>query len=259
MQTLPIINFFFLCFGLLVGSFLNVVIYRVPRGLSVVSPRSSCPECSHMISWYENIPVISYLFLRGKCSECKSKISVKYPLIELAIGVISFMLAPKFLTPQSLFHFSFYFSIACVFICHFLIDIEHYILPDKLNLYLLSVTLPYVFIFYPFNHWLLGGAIGFLGPFIVTYLFYKLRGQIGLGGGDIKLFGILGLILGPVGILKTVFFSCLLGSIIGIGLIALKKMKRDSPLAFGPYILIAATLQIFFPKIVEMFDPFIRH
>lgn len=249
----------FVCFGLLVGSFLNVVIHRLPLEKSVVSPRSSCPKCSHMITWYENLPIVSYLFLRGKCSECKTKISIRYPLIELLVGFMAFFLIPSQISSMSLLHFSFYFSISCVFLCHFIIDIEYQILPDKLNIYLLLVTLPYVVFFYPVNHWLIGGLVGFCGPFIVTYLFYKLRGQIGLGGGDIKLFGILGLILGPLGILKTVFFSCLLGSIIGIALIMTKKMKRDTPLAFGPFILIAASLQIFFPKVLELIDPFLNH
>lgn len=259
METTLIYQIFFVCFGMLIGSFLNVVIYRLPRELSVVAPRSSCPKCSHMITWYENIPVVSYLFLQGKCKKCSIKISKKYPLIEILIGCIAYLLTPKSLTIESLVHFSFYFSLCCVFICHFFIDIEHHILPDKLNIYLLFITLPYVFINFPLGRWLLGGLVGFGGPFVVTYLFYKLRGQIGLGGGDIKLFGILGLLLGPVDILKTVFFSCLLGSIIGVALIASKQMKKDSPLAFGPYILIAASLQIFFPKVLELIDPFIRH
>lgn len=253
-----LILIFFTIFGLLVGSFLNVVIYRIPRELSIVTPRSSCPKCKHMIKWYENIPVISYLFLRGKCIECGERISIRYPLVELLIGLIAFLLAPKYLTPQILFQFIFYFSIACVFVCHFLIDIEFQILPDKLNLYLLLIVLPYAFLTFPLAYWIVGGMVGFAGPFIVTYLFYKLRGVIGLGGGDIKLFGILGIILGPIGVVKTIFFSCFIGSIIGLILIFSKRLSRDTPFAFGPFILIAAGLQIFFPHLLEQFDPFLR-
>lgn len=253
-----LVNIFFIAFGLLIGSFLNVVIYRIPREQSVVKPRSTCPSCGHKISWYENIPVISYLILKGGCRECRTKISIRYPLIEILIGLIAFWLIPKDLTYTNLIHFIFYFSIACIFVCHFLIDLEFQILPDKINLYFLAITLPYVFFFYPLPHWLIGGIVGFMGPFLVTYLFYKLRGQIGLGGGDIKIFGILGLILGPAGILKTIFFSCMLGSIVGILLILSKRMGKDTPLAFGPYILIAAAIQIYFPDLVEQIDPFIR-
>lgn len=256
MATQDLITLFTTCFGLLVGSFLNVVIYRVPREQSVVTPRSSCPHCGHMIKWYENIPVLSYTFLRGKCSKCRAGISLKYPLVELFVGVIAFNLAPSSVNSLELFKFIFYFSIACIFLCHFFIDLEFQILPDVLNLYLLAIVLPYVFFFYPLNFWLVGGIVGFFGPFLVTYLFYKLRGQIGLGGGDIKLYGILGLILGAVGVVKLIFFSCILGSVVGIILILTKKMNRETPLAFGPYIIVAAALQIFFPSILELIDPF---
>jgi leader peptidase (prepilin peptidase)/N-methyltransferase len=97
-------------------------------------------------------------------------------------------------------------------------------------------------------HWLLGGAFGFAVPLFVTWLFYKLRGQVGLGGGDIKLFGILGLFLGPVGISFNIFFSCFIGAIIGLFMIATKKITKENPLPFGPSILMVASFQIFFPK-----------
>tara|TARA_Y100000385_G_C12606192_1_gene430945 strand:- start:190 stop:516 length:327 start_codon:yes stop_codon:yes gene_type:complete len=105
-------------------------------------------------------------------------------------------------------------------------------------------------------YWLMGGAIGFLGPLIVTWVFYKLRGQIGLGGGDIKLFGILGLLLGPVGIMHNIFMSCFVGAIIGILLIATKRMNKDTALAFGPYIIVVASFQIYFPNYFKMINPF---
>jgi leader peptidase (prepilin peptidase)/N-methyltransferase len=250
-----LLKIFSFVFGSLIGSFLNVVIHRLPREMSVVTPRSSCPECKHMIKWYENIPILSYVFLRGKCSSCNMKISLRYPLIEFLTGMFAFFLAPKTLLVPDVINFIFYFSIASVFLAHLLIDIEHQLLPDKLNLYLLIVILPYVIINYPLYHWLIGGAIGFLGPLGVTYLFYKLRGQIGLGGGDIKLFGILGLILGPLGVMNNIFMSCMLGSIIGIVLIALKKLDKEKPFAFGPFIIIAASIQIFFPEVVEYINP----
>lgn len=242
-------------FGLLVGSFLNVIIYRMPRELSIVSPRSKCQSCNKMLPWYLNIPVLSYLFLKGKCYFCKVSISWRYPLIELLTAMFAFMLAPASLHAGELLRFSFEFSVACVFLCHFLIDIEHQILPDKLNIYLLAISLPFILLSQSWSHWLLGGLIGFFGPYFVTLIFYKIRGVIGLGGGDIKLFGILGFILGPLGVMNNIFMSCMLGSIIGSILIVTKKMDKDSPFAFGPYIIIAATLQIFFPSLVELINP----
>jgi len=243
-------------FGGLVGSFLNVVIYRMPKGLSVVTPRSSCPKCGHMIKWYENLPVVSYLFLRGKCSNCSVKISIRYPLIELLVACFAVFLFPPYLTPDDILISVYLFSVACIFLAHFIIDIEHQILPDKINIYFLAITVPFAMYTTPLYFWLYGGLIGFLGPFGITWLFYKLRGQIGLGGGDIKLFGILGLILGPMGILNNIFMSCMLGSIIGLTLIVSKRMNRNTPLAFGPYIIIAAAVQIFFPQWFEMINPF---
>ena len=242
--------------GLLIGSFLNVVIYRMPRKLSVVKPRSSCPKCGHMVTWYENIPVISYLYLRGKCSSCHTKISLRYPLVELIMGLVAFLLAPRHLDYQSLATFIFYFSIAAIFLAHILIDLEHRLLLDKLNIYLLCIVTPYAIMnFSPF-HWLLGGFIGFCGPLAISYLFYKLKNQEGLGGGDIKLFGVLGIILGPIGVMNNIFMSCSLGAIVGVTLILIKKLNKDTAFAFGPFILIVATAQIFFPSIVELINPF---
>lgn len=244
-------------FGLLVGSFLNVVIYRMPRGLSIVTPRSSCPSCGHMVKWYENIPLLSYMILRGKCSVCKVKISIKYPMVELSMGLIAFLLAPRTIDPNDLFSFAFYFSIASVFLAHLLIDLEHHLLLDRLNVYLLLVITPYAILNFSPYFWILGGLIGFLGPLGISMLFYKIKKQEGLGGGDIKLFGILGIILGPLGILNNLFLSCSLGAITGIVLILAKKLDRNTPFAFGPFIIIVATFQIFFPSLVDSINPFI--
>jgi prepilin signal peptidase PulO-like enzyme (type II secretory pathway) len=253
MMALSILVF---CFGLLIGSFLNVVIYRIPKDLSVVKPRSACPSCGKTIAWYYNLPVLSWIFLKGKCAYCGTKIAWRYPLIELTVGFFAYYLFPDNLEPYALFEFVFYFSVACVFLAHFIIDLEHHLLPDKINLYLLLITIPYVAFTAPPIYWILGGAIGFLGPLAVTWAFYKLRGQIGLGGGDIKLFGILGLILGPVGIMHNIFMSCFAGAIIGVSVILIKKGDKNTPLAFGPYIILTASLQIFFPEFFKMINPF---
>ncbi len=244
-------------FGALIGSFLNVVIHRVPLGISVVKPRSSCPNCKKMIFWYENIPILSYLFLlRGKCSACKTKISFRYPVVEFTIGLIALNLFPSEINLNSVVYFFFYFSVACILFAHFFIDIEHQLLPDKINIYFLVITLPFVIINYPLNYWLFGGALGFLMPLLVTWSFYKLRGKIGLGGGDIKLFGILGLLLGPLGIMHNIFMSCMLGSVIGLLLILSKRLNRNTALAFGPYIIIVAVFQIYFPDLFNQLNPF---
>lgn len=241
-------SFYALIFGLLVGSFLNVVILRMPAKKDIVKTRSACTQCGSQLRWYHNIPVISYLFLRGKCGFCGKKISIRYPLIEILTGLVSFWLFPEDINTLTMAHYIFYFTIACIFICHFFIDLDHHLLLDSLNLYLLALILTFVIFNFDWRYWLVGGVIGFGVPLGVTWLFYKLRGQIGLGGGDIKLFGIIGLFVGPTGIIFNIFLSCMLGALIGLLFIALKRMTKDKPMAFGPAIILVAVLQIYFPQ-----------
>jgi leader peptidase (prepilin peptidase)/N-methyltransferase len=235
-------------FGLLIGSFLNVVILRLPKEKNIVSERSACPNCGNQLKWFHNIPVLSFIFLKGSCAFCGSRISMRYPLIEILTALVSYWLFPEIISGESIGFYFFNFSIACVFICHFFIDLDHQLLLDSLNIYLLLLILPFVIFTFPWTYWLIGGVIGFGGPMFVTWLFYKIRGQIGLGGGDIKLYGILGLLLGPTGIMFTIFFSCLVGAVIGLMMIGLKKMTKDRPMAFGPAILMVAAFQIYFPQ-----------
>lgn len=232
-------------FGLLVGSFLNALIYRLPRGINIAYPRSSCPSCGKIISWYENIPVISFIFLRGRCSGCKTKISWEYPVVEILAAIVAFFLAPKNLVPGNLLNFFFYFSVFCVFLVHFIVDLKHQILPDSLNIYLAALFLVVSAFTTPMSHWLIGGALGLGFPLAVSWVFYKLRGQIGLGGGDIKLYGALGLYLGPIGVMQNIFLSCFLGAIIGLLLMGMKVIKKDNPIPFGPFILVVGAFQIF--------------
>lgn len=246
-MTILISTYFFI-FGLLIGSFLNVVILRLPKEKDLVRARSACPQCGKQLKWYHNIPLVSFIVLRGKCAFCGTRISWRYPLIELFTGLVAIWLMPDQLNSPGLFHFFFYFSIACVFICHFMIDLDHHLLLDSLNIYLLGIFLSYSIFYFAWPYWVLGGAIGFGAPLLVTWLFYKIRGQIGLGGGDIKLYGILGIFLGPTGVIFTIFLSCLVGAVVGLVLISLNKMTKDKPMAFGPSILLVAAFQIFLPK-----------
>lgn len=245
-------------FGAIVGSFLNVVIYRLPLKKDLVHPRSACPKCGNQLKWYHNIPILSYLVLLGKCGFCKTPISPRYPFVELLAGLFAFYLAPRDLSPEQLLFFFLHFGIAAVFICHFFIDLDHHLLLDNLNLYLLVLIFSFVVWNFSWQYWLIGGLIGFLGPLLVTWLFYKIRGQIGLGGGDIKLYGILGLYLGPLGVVYNIFFSCMLGAIVGIFLILISKMDRSRPMPFGPFIIVVASIQIFFPYLFSYLEGFIR-
>lgn len=246
------INTFIYCS--LIGSFLNVVIYRLPRKLDLVFKRSACTNCSKTINWYELFPILSFIYLRGKCSGCKNKISWRYPLTELIVGLMGLYLAPQNWDFQNTFQFLFYFITFCIFLCHFQIDLDHKLLPDSLNLILFSLFLSFAVVNYSWSHWLAGGLVGLLFPLTVTWIFYLIKGQVGLGGGDIKLYGILGILLGTEMILKNIFLSCFLGAIVGLILISTKKMNKNNPIPFGPFIIIVAFIQIFFPGISDYFN-----
>jgi leader peptidase (prepilin peptidase)/N-methyltransferase len=244
----------FTVFGMMIGSFMNAVIYRVPRGISISRPRSHCTTCKKTIYWYENIPLLSYIFLRGKCSKCNTPYSIEYPLVEVVIGLVSLALAPKFLSSNSILIYAFQFSVFCSLFCHFVIDIKHKILPDSINIYLGILFLTYSIIYLPVEHYLIGGLIGFGFPYLVTYAFYKLKGQVGLGGGDIKLFSVLGLYLGPVGVINNIFLSCFFGALFSLFMMSIGKMTRTSKLAFGPFIILVAVFQIYFPSLFKAFS-----
>lgn len=238
-------------FGSLIGSFLNVVILRLPLNKDLVLKRSHCPQCLTQLKWYHNIPIVSFLILKGRCDFCKTRISWRYPTIELLTALISLGLTPNDFDLNHIMFYLFQFSIAAVFIMHFFIDLDHHLLLDSINLYLLAIILSFVLFHFHWTYWLVGGAVGFLVPLIVTWLFYKLRGQIGLGGGDIKLFGILGLLLGAKGIMFTIFLSCLVGALLGVTFILTKKLTKDHPMAFGPSIILVASFQIYFPNLAS--------
>ncbi len=243
-MTEDIINFYVFYIGAAFGSFLNVVIHRLPIKKDLVFERSHCPKCKRQLSWYHNIPLFSYLFLFGKCAFCKEKIKPRYFVVELLMGLGVSFLFIKYGVSLELFLFC---VIWAIFICHFFIDLDHSILPDSLNFILLAVALIMVSLTGEWKLSLIGAAIGFGGTFGITLLFYYWKGKVGMGGGDIKLYGVLGLILGPLGILQNIFLSCFLGTFIMIMLIVSGKIKKDQPAPFGPSILIIGSWQIFFP------------
>ncbi|MDD4976022.1 MAG: prepilin peptidase [Bacteriovorax sp.] len=238
-------------FGIMIGSFLNALIYRIPLGINIAYPRSACPNCKHVISWYENIPVISYIFLRGKCSNCQTKISWLYPFVELITGLFAFFIAPRSLGPADLFNFLFFLGVFSAFLVHFIVDLKHQILPDSINIYLGLLFLVMAFITRPWTHWLIGFGLGLGFPLFVSWIFYLMKGQVGLGGGDIKLYAVLGIYLGPIAVMQNIFMSCFLGAIVGLILMASKVIKKENPIPFGPFIIIVSSFQIFTPDWVD--------
>ena len=232
----------FFIIGLIIGSFLNVCIYRIPRGKSIVYPPSSCPLCGARLKWYDNIPVISYIVLKGRCRYCKGKISPIYPVVELLTAIYSVLVYLKFgITLNTVFYLIFgYILIAASFI-----DFFHYIIPDSLTLSLAFVGLAYGIVNHELVHSIVGLIFGFVLLYVVAVLGKVIFKKEAMGGGDIKLLAALGTFVGVRGVLFTLFVASFLGSLVGVVLIASGNAKMSQRLPFGPYLSLSAIIYLF--------------
>jgi leader peptidase (prepilin peptidase)/N-methyltransferase len=272
-----------LLFGLIVGSFLNVVIYRLPVILdrqwreqcaeldqtetpapsgpfNLVVPRSACPSCKAPITALQNIPIVSYLVLRGRCAHCGIHISARYPLVEALTGILSAAVAWKygFGWPTAAAIVLTWFLVTLTFI-----DIDHQLLPDNL-------TLPLVWIGLLLSLWgpqpagpplpvdmrssIIGAIAGYLSLWSVYHLFRLLTGKEGMGYGDFKLFAALGAWLGWKMLLPIILLAAVVGAVVGIALLALHGRSRSTPIAFGPFLAAAGWLVMMFgPEIVTRY------
>ena len=243
-------------YGTIWGSFCNVLIYRLPLNQDWIFARSKCTECNKLVSWWMNIPLFSYLILKGKCFNCHKKISIQYPIVELICGLKAILLYWAYvheINSATILNFLFHDMILTLLIAHFIIDLKYHLLPDIITIMLLVLILINVGVHESWYWSLTGAAIGFFSTLIITYIFYLMKGQIGLGGGDIKLYGVIGLMVGPMGIVQTLLVSSIIGIFHAITLMCLKKMKKDQPFAFGPSIIITFILQIHFPFLMQKF------
>ncbi|TWI71181.1 type 4 prepilin peptidase 1 [Desulfobotulus alkaliphilus] len=239
-------------FGAIVGSFLNVCILRIPEGLSIVHPPSRCPGCEKKIAFYDNIPILSWLMLRGKCRNCQIKISPRYPLVEVITACLATALMWRFgLQPVTLIFFL--FTAALVVITF--IDMDHRIIPDVISL----PGIPLGFLASGFFYTgFVDSGIGILvggGSLLAVALGYRLlTGRDGMGGGDIKLLAMIGAFIGWQGVLFTIFASSLTGTLIGI--LAMIRQKEGMRLAipFGPFLAFGALLYLFWgPEIIGLY------
>jgi leader peptidase (prepilin peptidase) / N-methyltransferase len=255
-----------LLLGLVIGSFLNVVIVRLPQGGSITIPRSQCPNCKQLIHWYDNIPILSYLFLRGRCRRCKQRIALRYPFVEALSAVVSVLLYLKLgltLDWAILFAFS-----ASLIVLAF-IDLDHRILPDRITLngiwigILVSVYLaqPSPLVSRLFRSvgidWanprlialvgsLLGAVVGGGLLWGVAEAYLRLRGIEGMGFGDVKMMAMVGAFLGAPLALLTIMIGSLLGSIIGLLFIRLANKTREYELPFGTFLSFAGILAVLY-------------
>jgi leader peptidase (prepilin peptidase)/N-methyltransferase len=245
-------------FGACIGSFLNVCIYRIPEGKSIVHPPSACPRCGYQIRFYDNIPIVSYLLLRGRCRRCRVRIPLRYPMVELITGLGALATFVKFgPTPSAGVYFLF---IALLLVITF-IDIDHQIIPDVLSLtgiplfFLLGFLVPSV----TWKDALLGILAGGGILYAVAFGYQLLTGRAGMGGGDIKLLAMIGALLGWQGILFTIFFSSLSGTVVGLLLTLPAGGSMKSRLPFGPFLAAGAIAYVFFgPELIYWYLTFAR-
>jgi leader peptidase (prepilin peptidase)/N-methyltransferase len=224
--------------GLLIGSFLNVCVYRLPLGLSLVYPPSHCPACQRRLSWYENIPILSWVALRGKCRTCRHPISIVYPLVEVTTAAI-FAIGYWWYGPTPLLAIRLLF--ACAMIVLFMIDLEHRILPNRITIP--GIVAGFVFSLFSEPGWvssLLGIAVGGGSLLAVSEAYYRVRHEEGLGMGDVKMLAMIGAFLGWQLALLTLVLSSILGSVVGVSILILRKESLKYALPFGTFLAVAA-------------------
>ena len=232
-------------FGATIGSFLNVCIYRLPQHQSVVWPSSRCPACEKKIAPYDNVPILSFLWLRGRCRACRAPISFRYPLVEAANGFGYVGIAWRFGLDWPVLAYAVFFSALLVVT---FIDLDHQIIPDRITLpgiplgILCAATVLPIGIIDSILGVLLGGGLLWFMAWLSPYLF----GKEGMGGGDIKLLAMVGAFLGWEPVLLTVMVGATVGSVTGLSLIALKRLRRDQYLPFGPFLALGAVVAMFF-------------
>ncbi len=241
-------------FGLIIGSFLNVCIYRIPEGLSVVRPSSRCTACGTPIKCYDNIPILSYIILMGRCRSCGTKLSLKYPLIEFINAVLYVVVFYRVGYDAPLVLMSYLVFVSSLVVI-FLIDLEHQIIPNSITLPGIPIAVVLGSTILPdpifpgnllgFRESIIGCLAGGGSFYLIAVLGKAVFKKDAMGGGDIKMMAMAGGLLGWKGILLTAFLASLLGSIIGISLILIKGKEWGSRIPFGPYLALGAFISLF--------------
>ena len=225
-------------FGLVIGSFLNVCIYRLPRGTSVVFPPSACGSCQRELRWFENVPVVSWAVLGGKCARCKAPISIQYPLVELVTGLL--FVATAAVTPVGPL-LAARLLFACALIVLFAIDLEHQILPNVITLPGIVIGLAFALIGPPgWRASLVGAALGGGVLYAIAMGYYYVRHEDGLGMGDVKMLAMIGAFLGWQQMLLTLVLASFAGAIVGAAIIALQRGSMKYALPFGTFLAVGA-------------------
>ncbi|MFB3852981.1 MAG: A24 family peptidase [Vicinamibacterales bacterium] len=230
--------------GLAAGSFLNVCIYRLPRGLSPVAPRSRCTSCGTELRWRDNIPVLSYLFLGGRCHACRAPISPMYPIVEISASLLVVVTFLRF-GPTLLFASRAVFALALTVLCA--IDLRHRILPNRITVPGIGVGFALSFFGPPgWQSSLLGTVAGGGLLLLIAEVYYRVRGEEGLGMGDVKMIAMIGAFLGWQSMLVALVLSSVLGSVVGLAMIAARKGDMKYALPFGSFLAAGALVASLF-------------
>ena len=244
-------------FGSIWGSFSNVCINRIPDNISVITGRSHCPQCKKQISWHDNIPLFSFIFLKARCSHCSAKISFKYFIVEL-VAALSFVFI-FYLFGVTLTCFLF-FVLSIGFIIIFFIDLKHFIIPNEITYPLMLVGFLKsfdpnlnVYLFPNFINSLIGGFFGYILIWLIIFIYKKLRNIEGMGLGDAKLLSVIGFWFGWISIPFVIFFSSAVALISVIPDLIKKKKKLSSQIPFGPYLIIGCVIFLFFNNQIKLF------
>ena len=236
-------------FGAVLGSFGNVLIWRLPRDLSIVRPGSHCPQCNKAIQFYDNIPIISYLVLGGRCRYCHAKISIRYPLVELASALLFLSSAVAFgWTLATLFYGLFLVALLVLTI----IDIEHWLLPFAIMIPMtvIGVIGAAIQATLPFGQAFIGSALGLFFFFGIMYVGKWVLKRDAMGGGDVVFGMMAGMYLGAPRTIVMIFLASFLGALVSIPLLLLKRKQGKDPIPFGPFLSVAAALALFFGEAI---------
>jgi leader peptidase (prepilin peptidase)/N-methyltransferase len=230
--------------GVCVGSFLNVCIYRLPRGQSLASPPSRCPHCERPLRWYHNIPIVSWVALRGRCAHCQAPISIQYPVIELVTALVWLLIV--WMTPVGWLLAS-RLVLATALIVLFMIDLEHQLLPNVITLPGIVVGLAFSVVAPPRPaDALLGALLGGGVLYAIAAAYYLLRKEEGMGMGDVKMLAMVGAFLGWRAVLLTLVLSSFAGAVIGVVMMGLQKGSMRYALPFGTFLAVGALIAMLF-------------
>ena len=239
-------SFLIFTLGACLGSFANVCIYRLPKNKQIISGRSFCPKCKKKIIWYDNLPLISFLFLSGKCRKCNKAISPRYFIVELIMGFIFLLI---YLTLDSLSSIIFLSILSLIFVVIFFIDLENFIIPDVLNFSVMALGLLKNFIpnfntslIHEINQSIIGGIVGYVSIWLIIFLYKTFKKIDGMGLGDAKLMAGIGLLFGWQSIPFVLFVSSILGLIFVVPSLIKKQKTMRTEIPFGPFIIVACLI-----------------